>query len=114
MSGALSRDLIRIISDLRHKLERMEAIERVTTGTPTDIAALDTRIDVLETYQMPTSNANVSIPPTDAELDAAFGLPAVVGDGFIAILDDNGANTNVWFVASNGTSWWHGALTKAV
>lgn len=59
------------------------------------------------------SDANVSNPPTDAELDSAFGTPASVGDGFAAIVDDNGADTAVWFVASNGTSWWTVAMTKA-
>ena len=112
--GGLLRDLVRIVSELQKKVERLEAIERVTTGTPTDIAALDARVDVLETYQMPNSDANVSNPPTDAELDAAFGLPAVVGDGYIAILDDAGTHTAVWFIASDGAAWWHGALTKAV
>ena len=62
----------------------------------------------------PNSDANVSNPPTDAELDAAFGLPAAVGDGYIAILDDAGTHTAVWFIASDGAAWWHGALTKAV
>lgn len=61
-----------------------------------------------------TSDANVSSPPTDAELDSEFGTPAAVGNGFVALLDDNGADTNVYLVASNGTSWWYTALTKAV
>ena len=114
MSADLLRDIVRRLSEQGTKIERLEAIERVTTGTPADITALDARIDVLETYQMPNSDANVSNPPTDAELDAAFGQPAAVGDGYIAILDDNGAGTNVWFIASDGANWWHGALTKAV
>jgi hypothetical protein len=60
------------------------------------------------------SVANVSNPPTDAELDAEFGTPATVGAGFIAILDDAGAGANVYLVASDGTNWWYEALTKAV
>lgn len=60
------------------------------------------------------SNANVSDPPSDAELDAAFGTPATVGAGFLAVIDDNGGDTDVRIVASNGTSWWYSAkLTKA-
>jgi len=51
--------------------------------------------------------------PTDAELDSAFGTPAAVGAGFHAIVDDNDANTTVFAVYSNGTSWWYVALTKA-
>jgi hypothetical protein len=60
-----------------------------------------------------TSTANTSNPPTDAQLDAAFGTPATVGAGFLALLDDNGGNANVYLVLSNGTSWWYVGLTKA-
>ena len=59
------------------------------------------------------SEANVSDPPTDAELDAAFGTPATVGEGFIALVDDNNANTTTWLVFSLGGSWWYEELTKA-
>lgn len=60
-----------------------------------------------------TSTANVSNPPTDAELDSALGTPAAVGAGYQCLLDDGGADTNVYLVVSNGTSWWYTALTKA-
>ena len=60
------------------------------------------------------SVANVSSPPTDAELDSEFGTPATVGPGFTAILDDNGAGTAVYLIASDGTNWWHQSMTKAV
>lgn len=65
---------------------------------------------------VPVSRANVSSPPTDAEADAIFGTPANVGAGFLALIDDNDADTTVWLVASNGTSWWRAtaALTKLV
>ena len=56
---------------------------------------------------------DVSNPPTDAELDAAFGTPAAVGAGFMRLLDDNDGDANVYLVTSNGTSWWYTALTKA-
>lgn len=107
MSEGLNRDIVRIITELQRKVERLETIERVTTGTPADIAQL-------ETYQMPTSDANVSDPPTDAELDAAFGTPAAVGDGYIAFVDDNGTSAKVWLVTSDGGAWWYEELTKAV
>lgn len=51
--------------------------------------------------------------PTDAELDSAFGTPATLGNGFIGLLDDNGADANVFLCMTNGTSWWFTALTKA-
>lgn len=56
---------------------------------------------------------DVSSPPTDAELDAAFGTPAEAGDGFLALVDDNDADTAVYLVTSNGVSWWYSAMTKA-
>lgn len=59
------------------------------------------------------STANVSNPPTDAELDTEFGTPATVGAGFQALLEDNGAGSNVYLVASDGSNWWHTAMTKA-
>jgi len=52
--------------------------------------------------------------PTDAELDSAFGTPGAVGAGFLALLDDNGAGSAVYVVASDGTNWWQCAMTKAV
>ena len=59
------------------------------------------------------NTANVSNPPTDAELDSAFGTPATVGTGFYAAVNDNNAGTNVYLVLSDGTSWWFNAMTKA-
>ncbi len=59
------------------------------------------------------STADVTNPPTDAELDSAFGTPSTVGAGFTATLDDNGAGTAMYLVASDGTNWWHTLMTKA-
>lgn len=63
---------------------------------------------------IPTSSADVTNPPTDAELDSAFGTPAALGDGFVGLLDDNAGDANVYLCTTNGTSWWYTALTKAV
>ena len=64
------------------------------------------------------STANVSDPPTDAELDSAFGAPSTVGEGFIGIIDDNdaGADGDVWFCTTTGTDgeWFYLSMTKAV
>lgn len=60
------------------------------------------------------STANVGNPPADADLDTAFGAPADVGAGFIGVVDDNNADTDVWLCYTNGASWWYVALTKAV
>lgn len=69
--------------------------------------------DVGGNNRVKVSTANVTNPPTDAELDAAFGTPATVGTGFIALVNDNNADANDYLVLSNGTSWWYVALTKA-
>lgn len=56
-----------------------------------------------------TSNVTT---PTAAELIAAYGSAASqVGKVFIQ--DDNGADTTVKLVVSNGTSYFFVALTKA-
>ena len=66
------------------------------------------------TVKIKLSTADVSNPPTDAELDSEFGTPATVGAGYLALLDDNAGGANVYLVISDGTNWWHQALTKAV
>ena len=62
---------------------------------------------------VPTATDNVSSPPTDAELDTAFGQPSALGDGFIGLLDDNGAGTTVWLCQVINSAWWYEGLTKA-
>jgi hypothetical protein len=62
----------------------------------------------------PSADDNVSNPPTNAELDTAFGTPAAVGDGFVGVLDDAGGSASVWLCVSDGTEWWYEGLTKAV
>lgn len=49
--------------------------------------------------------SDVTNPPTDAELDSAFGTPAAVGSGFVGIVDDNGAHTQIYLAVSDGTAW---------
>jgi hypothetical protein len=73
-------------------------------GNPIHDAAISQRV----------STINVSNPPTDAELDAAFGTPATVGNNFNILINDNNSDANVYMVRSNGTSWWYTTLTKAV
>lgn len=59
------------------------------------------------------SVANYSDPPTDAELDAAFGTPATLGRGFVALLDDNDADTDSYIVWTSDASWYYIKATKA-
>jgi hypothetical protein len=50
--------------------------------------------------------------PTKSELEGAFGA-ANKTTGMLFIQDDNGANTTVKLVLSNGTDYYFVALTKA-
>jgi hypothetical protein len=59
------------------------------------------------------SIANVSNPPTDAELDSIFGNPVLIGN-FVGIVNDNGSNIDVWLCVSTGLNWFYENLTKAV
>ena len=59
------------------------------------------------------SEDNTDNPPTDAQLDTAFGEPATVGKGFIGILNDAAGGTNEYLCWSDGTSWFYATGTKA-
>jgi hypothetical protein len=83
-----------------------------------DMEALKRRVTDLERIEQSNyirfATTNVSSPPTDSEMDTAFGQPATVGAGFMALVDDNNANTTFWLITCNGTSWQYEELTKAV
>ena len=79
----------------------------------TSVAIVDINGTQLATAVIGRNADDVSNPPTDAELDTAFGLPATKGDNFIGLLDDNVADANLWMCVPNGTSWWYAAMTKA-
>ena len=80
------------------------------------IKRLERRLDdlTLPEVGIQVSVNNVANPPTDAELDTAFGAPANLYPGFMGLVDDADADTTVWLVVTNGTSWWYEGLTKAV
>ena len=61
------------------------------------------------------SVADITVPPTDAELDATFGDPTVVGSGFVAMVDDNDLGTSCYLVWTTGTAaeWFYALGTKA-
>ena len=65
------------------------------------------------TTHLPTAVDDVASPPTDAELDTAFGQPGTLGDGFVGVLDDAGAGTTVWLCVAMNSAWWYEELTKA-
>jgi len=72
--------------------------------------ALDVTPAPFATY----STANVANPPTDAELDSAFGAPSVNERGRMWLLNDAGAGTNEYLATTDGTNWLYATLTKAV
>jgi len=72
----------------------------------------DRRLRHLETMEsLPVaavSYANVSNPPLAAELTAVWGTPP---EGFVGVVDDNGAGANIWEVWRIAGGWWYQALT---
>lgn len=80
------------------------------------VTALERLVNRLQSRSnlIPINNANVSSPPTDAELDSAFGDAATMPNGFMGIIDDNGAGTAVWLCVVTNNNWWYEALTTAV
>lgn len=88
---------------------------RAVIGRLNELARLVSRLEHTE-YQAPlrVSAADVSDPPTDAELDAALGEPSVLGGGFRALVDDGGAGADVWLVWTDGVSWFYVQGTAAV
>jgi hypothetical protein len=58
--------------------------------------------------QVPQSVANVTeAAPTDAQLDSAFGTPAVLGRGFIGTVDDNDGSTASVLCWTTDSAWFH-------
>ena len=64
--------------------------------------------------KLTVQTTDVSNPPTDAELDSAFGTPATVGAGWSTYIDDNGGGANFYTVVSDGTNWWIFTGAKAI
>lgn len=62
------------------------------------------------------STDNVASPPTDAELDAAFDVPANLPENSFYVVDDAGTGTTMWLCLSDKANgaWWYVQLTKAV
>ena len=53
-----------------------------------------------------TSTANVSDPPTSAELTSIWDTPANLPDGFIGLVNDNGAGTDIWIAVVINSAWY--------
>lgn len=89
--------------------------ERVLTAgegiSLTDAGAGST---VTVAVQLSQDVTNYSDPPTDAELDAAFGEPGTLGRGFFATIDDNDGDADCYLVWTSDASWYYAKGTKAV
>lgn len=65
--------------------------------------------------QTRVSIANVSSPPTNAELVATFGAASTNGAGWLGVVDDNNSGAATWLIAvDNNSNYWYVAMTKAV
>lgn len=78
--------------------------------------AMTHRLILPEGVQTKYATDDVADPPTDAELDAAFGDPTVVGSGFVGVLDDNDAGTDCYVCWTTGAAgeWFYAKGIKAV
>lgn len=56
------------------------------------------------------SDAEVAYPPTQGDLDDAFGDPTALGDGYAGILDHGGSGERVYLVGVQNGEWWYNRL----
>lgn len=60
------------------------------------------------------STNNVGNPPSDTDIDSAFGIPATVGNGFVGVINDNDGDADIWLCVAVGDVWGYEQLTVAV
>ena len=77
------------------------------------VKSVDIVTDVTGAPEFAHSDDDVSSPPTKAELTTAFGDPATLEDGYIGVLDDDGAGTTVYLVAVSSDEFFYQSMTKA-
>jgi len=87
-------------------------VKSITTGAAGagTTGSANSSIKVRET----TTNLATATTPLAAELTAAFGTPASLGRGFVAIVDENDADTNCFIVWTSDASWYWTMGTKAL
>lgn len=73
---------------------------------------INTEVLEADELHMDVASSNVSNPPTDAQLDALFGTPAAVGNGFVRYLKDSDSN-NTYQVIAVGAQWYSFSATLA-
>jgi cytoskeletal protein CcmA (bactofilin family) len=84
------------------------------TGTSAFAGLIEVdKIDVETYFKFPYSDNNVSDPPTEAELNTAFGTPGSGDEGQAGILNDNDAGTDVYLCFAINSDWFYIKGTKA-
>jgi hypothetical protein len=94
----------------------MSRDDKFITSLQDQYKNLSSRISRFETWepnQIVYSSANVTNPPTAAELIAAFGAASTFKNK-LGILNDNGAGVNVYYVFSSGSAYFYLLFTLAV
>jgi hypothetical protein len=91
--------------------ERMRITSSGNVGIGT--TSPDTELHVNGDIKQKITTSNVANPPTDAELDTLFGLPASKGDGWTAYVKDS-SSANFYQVVAVGTSWYTFTAVLAV
>lgn len=98
-------------------MNRDELVQTTIENLQARVKSLEKTVNRLQRLETagggPVSEANVSNPPTDAQLDAAFGAAAGISEGMIKFVDDNGAATAVYLAVPLNGAWWIFTGTKA-
>ena len=55
---------------------------------------------------VPYSEDDVDYGPSAAQLNAAFGTPASLGNGFVGTLSDDGSSTDAYICWTAGGTWF--------
>jgi hypothetical protein len=79
--------------------------DKVGIGIAADSITTKLQIDGIIRITMDTTD--VSDPPTTTELNSAIGAAGTVGDGTLALLDDNNGGTDVYLLTTDGSDWYY-------
>lgn len=66
---------------------------------------------VKSTSRLRSSVRAMDTVPTLYDIQAAFGTPTEVGDGFLGVLNPSGAGTSCYLCACDGTNWFSLPMT---
>jgi hypothetical protein len=66
---------------------------------------------VKSSSQLRISTRDIGDTPTLYDIQAAFGTASEVGEGFLGVLNPNGAGTSCYLCACDGTNWFSLPMT---